>query len=134
MIESETLDRPGKGLTPVIRPCNGGWLKIQNGVPIITRSDEVNQMADGEVFNVKKADGALPVANEEVAAATITVVGNTGSVSILNASGKRVAISNILGQSVANTVLASDNVTISVPSGIVVVAIEGEVAVKALVK
>ncbi|MFV0581043.1 MAG: DUF6383 domain-containing protein, partial [Parabacteroides gordonii] len=40
----------------------------------------------------------------------------------------------VLGQTIANTVLSSDNATISAPAGVVVVAIEGEAAVKAIVK
>ncbi|MDR1624548.1 MAG: DUF6383 domain-containing protein [Tannerellaceae bacterium] len=43
-------------------------------------------------------------------------------------------MSNILGQTVANQAVSSDNVTIALPKGIVVVAIDGEAAVKAIVK
>ena len=50
------------------------------------------------------------------------------------ATGKKVAISNVLGQTVANTVIASDEATIAAPAGVIVVAIEGEAAVKAIVK
>ena len=50
------------------------------------------------------------------------------------AAGKKVVITNILGQTVANTVVTSDNATIAAPAGVVVVAIEGEDAVKAIVK
>ena len=47
---------------------------------------------------------------------------------------KKVVITNILGQTVANTVITSDNATIAAPQGVVVVAVEGEEAVKAIVK
>ena len=50
------------------------------------------------------------------------------------AAGKNVVITNVLGQTIANTVVASDEATISVPAGVVVVAVEGEAAVKAIVK
>ena len=43
-------------------------------------------------------------------------------------------ITNILGKVVAETVLTSDNATISVPAGIIAVAIDGEEAVKTVVK
>ena len=43
-------------------------------------------------------------------------------------------VTNILGKVIANTVLTSDNQTINVPAGIVVVAVEGEEAAKAVVK
>ena len=43
-------------------------------------------------------------------------------------------ITNILGQVVANTVITSDDATIAVPAGMVIVAVDGEEAVKAIVK
>ncbi len=55
-------------------------------------------------------------------------------VTINGAAGKKVTISNVLGQTVANTVLSSDKAEIAVPAGVVVVAVEGEAAVKAIVK
>jgi hypothetical protein len=134
-IESETQDRDVIH-GPILRPCRGGWLKIQNGVPIISRADDVDAIGEGTVFNVERVIDGTPVANEEVAAvASVTVTGNTGSVSILNAAGKKVVINNILGQTIVNTVLASDNATVPVPvKGIVVVAVEGQAAVKEQVK
>ena len=55
-------------------------------------------------------------------------------VTINGAAGKNVTISNVLGQIVANTVLSSDKAEIAAPAGVVVVAVEGEAAVKAIVK
>ena len=52
----------------------------------------------------------------------------------MNAAGKKVVVNNVLGQTIANTVMTSDNVTIAAPQGVVVVAVEGEEAVKAIVK
>ena len=75
-----------------------------------------------------------PTANEGVEVATVKVVSGEGNVTIAGAAGKKVVISNILGQVVANTVVSSDNATIAAPQGIVVVAVEGEEAVKAIVK
>ena len=43
-------------------------------------------------------------------------------------------ISNILGKVVAETILTSDNATIAVPAGIIAVAVDGENAVKTIVK
>ena len=65
---------------------------------------------------------------------TVSVIAGTGKIVITGAAGKTVAISNILGQTIANTVLSSDNATIAAPAGVVVVAVEGEAAVKAIVK
>ena len=73
-------------------------------------------------------------ANEDVEVATVKVVSGEGYVTIFSAAGKKVVITNILGQTVANTVVTSDNATIAAPAGVVVVAVEGEGAVKAIVK
>ena len=52
----------------------------------------------------------------------------------MDAAGKTVTIVNVLGQTVANTVVSSDNATIAAPAGVVIVTVEGEAAVKAIVK
>lgn len=131
LIESETTDR---GQYPVIAPCEGGWIKIQNGVPVISRSDVVKAIADAEIFNVEATDEE-PVANEVVPVVTeVKVVAENGAVTILNAAGKKVVVSNVLGQTLVNTVLTSDRATVAAPQGVVVVAVEGEAAVKAMVK
>ena len=130
-IESETKDR---GKQPMIAPCEGGWMKIQNGVPVISRGDIVKKIVEAERFNVEMTSEA-PVANEVVPTTSgVKVVAENGSVTVLNASGKRVVISNVLGQTVVNTVLSSDRATVAAPKGVVLVAVEGEPVVKALVK
>ena len=75
-----------------------------------------------------------PTANEGIATEGISVVAANGAVVVKGAEGKNVVITNVLGQQVANTVASSNEVTISAPAGIVVVAVEGEAAVKAIVK
>ena len=77
---------------------------------------------------------SAPTANEGIATSEVTVIAGEGNVTIANAAGKKVVVSNILGQVVVNTVLSSDNATIAAPQGVVVVAVEGEAAVKAIVK
>ena len=57
-----------------------------------------------------------------------------GAVIVKGAEGKKVVINNVLGQAVANTVITSSEATISVSAGVVFVAVEGEAAVKAIVK
>ena len=71
-------------------------------------------------------DAEAPTSNEGVAASEVKVVAQDGAVVVKNAAGKNVVVSTILGQVVANEVLTSDNATINVPAGIVVVAVEGE--------
>ena len=86
-----------------------------------------------EVFKVMTT--STPTSNDKIAAeSAISVIANDGTVTIQGAAGKSVVISNILGKVVAETVLSSDNATIAVRDGIVAVAVEGEAAVKVVVK
>ena len=132
-IESETTARDTIN-GPMIAPCEGGWVKIHNGVPVLTPSDEVDQIGQAELFNVLKASKREATSNDNVVASNVTVIGNDGAVTILNAAGKSVVINNILGQIVAKTILTSDNQTIPAPKGVVIVSVDGENAVKTLVK
>ena len=74
-----------------------------------------------------------PTANEAIEAAGVQVIGGKGAVTVQGAAGKVITVANILGQTIANQVAASDNVTIAAPAGVVVVAVEGE-ATKVVVK
>lgn len=125
----ESASKNGK-----IAPEAGSWVKIQNGVPVIATYDSYNEAGrDAEIFNVDIAD-SKPVANEEVTVGEVSVIATTGAVIVKGAAGRKVVISTILGQTLANEVLSSDSETIAVPAGIVVVAIDGADAVKAIVK
>ena len=130
LIESETWNR---GAGRMIAPMQGAWIKIQNGVPVVSRGSYYDAITEAEVWNVRKTDKA-PLANKEVSTTNVVVTAGVGSVTVLNASGKAVTVSNILGQTVAKAVLASDNETIPAPQGVVIVSVEGENAVKAVVK
>ena len=102
------------------------YLRNLNGVLVI------GTLAEGVMVTVNAA--GAPTANEAIDAASVKVIATEGGVQIAGAQGKKVVISNILGQVVANTVLTSDNAVIAAPAGVVVVAVEGEEAVKAIVK
>ena len=123
-----------------IAPEKAAWLKIQNGCVVLTdKSAEFSYAKTGGdgalIFNVENiADDELATDNEEITASEVTVIAGNGQITINGAAGKQVVVSNILGQVVANTVLTSDNATIAAPQGVVVVAVEGEEAVKAIVK
>ena len=101
-------------------------LAVVNGTVIFS-----NTVAP-QVFTLGATEA--PTANEDVEVSEVTVIAGNGNVTVAGAQGKKVVISNILGQTVANTVIASDNATIAAPQGVVVVAVEGEEAVKAIVK
>ena len=118
---------------PMIAPCAGGWVKEQNGTAVISRSDMVHNLAQALKMDVRRTED-FPTSNEDVTITGPTVIGDYNAVTILGAAGKKVVISNVLGQTVAGTVLSSDNATIATPKGVIIVAIEGEAAVKTLVK
>ncbi|RGK71419.1 hypothetical protein DXC95_17700 [Parabacteroides sp. 20_3] len=77
----------------------------------------------------------VPTANESIDAkeSSIVVVAGNGVVTIQGAAGQNAYVRTVLGQSVAETVLTSDNATIAVPAGIVFVTV-GEETVKVVVK
>ncbi|UBD72954.1 fibronectin type III domain-containing protein [Parabacteroides goldsteinii] len=86
----------------------------------------------GDIY-FDEADEHDPVSNESINTTDVTVLGGQGKVTILNAANKNVVISNVLGQTIANTTINSDNVTFNAPAGIVVVVVDGT-TVKAVVK
>ena len=106
-----------------------GYLRYDNGVVYVT-----DDIEDAEVFKANLDETRIPTANEGINASEVSVIAGNGDVTIKGAAGKTVLITNVLGQTVANTVLSSDNATIAAPAGVVVVAVEGEAAVKAIVK
>ena len=135
LLESETTNRISTGTKAgrMIAPMEGGWVKDQNGELVISRGSYSHVIRQAERFNTEPTTDD-PVANDRIDASAVKVIAGDGIVTILNAAGKRVTISNILGQTVAGSVLSSDNATIAAPKGVLVVAVEGENAVKAVVK
>ncbi|WP_455635555.1 DUF6383 domain-containing protein [Parabacteroides sp.] len=124
-----------------IAPAHAAWLKMQNGCLVLTRGDSKFEAAktgsDGAlIFNAyqKTEEDDMVTSNDEIAAEGIAIVAGNGTVTVQGAAGKSVVITNILGKVVAETVLTSDNATIAVPAGIIAVAVDGEEAVKAIVK
>ena len=123
----------------------GAWVKIHNGVPVLAEytvdngnhADDDQKMQElinqAQIFNLEDTSD-FATSNEGVSTSTVSVIAGEGKITIQNAAGKTVTVSNILGQTVTVQTLSSDNVTFSAPAGIVVVAVDGESAVKAIVK
>lgn len=107
--------------------ANGNYVYVING-NLVYGTDA----KEAEAFVIEVT--STPTANEGIATSEVKVIAGEGNVTIAGAAGKKVVISNILGQVVANTVISSDNAVIAAPAGVVVVAVEGEAAVKAIVK
>ena len=113
---------------PAAKADNLGYLKWMNGYVVV-----VNAIENGDTFNLE-ADHSAPTANEGIDASEVSVIAGNGFVTVKGAEGKNVVITNVLGQAIANTVITSSEAQIAAPVGIVVVAVEGEAAVKAIVK
>ena len=103
------------------------YLSYLNGILVL------GNRAQAQLFAINDTKLA-PTDNDNVAVSEVSVIASEGKVTINGAAGKKVVISNMLGQVKANTILASDNETIAVPAGVVIVAVEGEEAVKAMVE
>lgn len=137
----------------------GAWVKLQNGVPVLAQISDDKDKGDHDtddslvgnefyqkmswsellnqaaIFGLSEGtNGGNITANDEITVSGVTVIAGDGQVTIMGAAGKQVVVSNILGKVVANQIITSDNATIAVPAGIVAVAVEGEAAVKAIVK
>ena len=134
LIESNNYD------SKKIAPNNAAWLKNQNNCLVLT--DDKSDFDDAKVgddsaliFNLNKgSEDDMATENEEISTSTVSVSTINGGVVVKGAEGKTVVITNVLGQTVANTVITSNEATIAAPAGVVVVAVEGEAAVKAIVK
>ena len=125
----------------------GAWVKLQNYVPVLAQnynkngnhvngstSDINENINQAQKFNIAENVDETPTDSKTPEVSTISVKADYGKVIIKGAAGKTVTISNVLGQAIYNTVIASDEATISAPKGYVTVAVEGEAAVKAIVK
>ena len=139
LIESMAYEKKDGNLV-AIAPEKAAWIKMQNGCIVLTdeKSEFNNAKTGGDgalVFNVENIENdEMATDTEDITANTVSVIAGNGTVTIKGAANKTVTIANVLGQTIANTVLSSDDATISAPAGVVVVAVEGEAAVKAIVK
>jgi hypothetical protein len=122
-----------------IGPNKAKFITSNSGAPVIssvitfTAGVDNNAAMGMQVVKKDEADYGKATAIEAISTESAKVIGNTGSVTILNASGKTVTVTNVLGQTVAKAVLSGNNETIALPKGIVVVKIDGASS-KALVK
>lgn len=111
----------------VVKSVKGGWLYALNGKLGFT-SARPQAMVFTLAADAPTANDATPSVSE------VKVIALDGAIRISGAQGKKVVVSNILGQVIANTAITSDDATIAAPAGLVVVAVEGEEAVKAIVQ
>lgn len=127
--------------------ANGNaWMKEQNNDNIVSTAsgesvDHNNEWVINRYEDIYQAllldtdakGGAT--ANEEIdTPSSISVVAGNGELVVKGAAGKTITVINALGSTIAKTVASSDEEKINVAAGFVVVAVEGEAAVKAIVK
>jgi hypothetical protein len=136
LIESETTKNPGSD-APAYAPAKGGWIKLLNGRLVISRQDLTlsEDITDAALWDIETES---VTSNEEIPSVESSdlqvISGSRGSLTILNASGKRVVLSNILGQTILKSVITSDRAVLNAPAGVVIVSVEGAGTVKAIVK
>lgn len=86
-------------------------------------------------MNFSAEEASAPTANEEIEAPTsVVVAGGHNSVTVMNAKDKKIVLTDILGKIVGNYLVTSDRFTVPASRGLLIVAIEGEVAQKVIVK
>ncbi len=143
LLESQNMDKEGS----VGTFSGASWVQIMDGVPVLAQNKNINGdhtsidgnstlsqlVAQAQIFNLNSTDETA-TSNDEISTSTVTVVAGKGTITIKNAAGKSVTVGNVLGQTIASQTISSDDVTISAPAGVVVVSVEGETAVKAIVK
>ncbi len=143
LLESQSMD--GDAYIGTFRTAS--WVQIMDGVPVLAQSTNINGdhtsidgnvslqqlITQAQIFNVGKTDD-IATSNENITTEGVKVITGEGFVTIKGAAGKAIAITNILGQTVSKIVANSDDVQVAAPAGIIVVAVEGETAQKAIVK
>ena len=79
------------------------YVQVLNSVPVL-----VNELHEASTFNVEAAaEGETPTANEGIATEGVSVVATNGAVIVKGAEGKNVVITNVPGQTIANTIVIS---------------------------
>lgn len=106
---------------------NGGkpYVGVVNGFVVLEQFPHV-------AFEVEAA--SAPTANEEMNVSEIKVISSDGQVIVSNASGRKITLSNILGQTIGVRRASSEYFAMPATSGIVLVTVEGDTTYKVIVK
>jgi hypothetical protein len=138
LIESLPYGYGNSQVEVTVAPIAGSWVSNLNGVPAVTPPTSTlgSAITEGAVFELsRRSSSSGPVTSlAPVATSSVKVISGVGSVSIQGAAGRRVTVTNVLGQSVISKVISSDAETLSLPRGIVLVTVDGVSSVKAIVK
>lgn len=112
------------------------WLEnvnVKGGAFVSQIANTLVMSNAGMNFSAEKA--SAPTANEVIETPTsVIVAGGHNSVTVMNAKDKKIVLTDILGKIVGNYLVTSDRFTVPASRGLLIVAIEGEVAQKVIVK
>ena len=112
------------------------WLEninVKGGAFVSQIANTLVMSNTGMNFSAEKA--SAPTANEVIETPTsVIVAGGHNSVTVMNAKDKKIVLTDILGKIVGNYLVTSDRFTVPASRGLLIVAIEGEVAQKVIVK
>lgn len=107
----------------------------KNGKPYIGLVNGFAVMQEDPTAEFSFEDAPTPVASEEISEPTgVQIIGGNNEFNIRNANGKRITLSNILGQTIGSRLVSSDYETIRTSRGVVIVSVEGDKAYKVIVK
>ncbi|WP_287621879.1 DUF6383 domain-containing protein [Parabacteroides sp.] len=109
-----------------IESSKGEYVSYLNGVLVLGAKEQA------QLFNVTETE-LIPTDNEAIEAEGVKIIAGNGFVMIQGAAGETAYVRTVLGQTVAETVLTSDNATIAAPAGVVFVTVGNETA-KVVVK
>ena len=127
-IESETKSR-SYDENDKIAPAEGRWISIYMDVAVLTKGI-LNVDANPDVFNVAEPSstdwqGGKATTNDNTDSG-IKAIGGDGVITIFNAAGRNVTVSNMLGRTIANKVPVGNNEVIKAPKGFVIVTVDGD--------
>lgn len=109
-------------------------LNENNGKPYVgvVNGFAVMQATPSAAFEVENAPA--PTASDEINVSEIKVISSDGQVIVSNASGRKITLSNILGQTIGVRRASSEYFSMPATSGIVLVTVEGDTTYKVIVK
>ncbi len=111
-------------------PASGRYVTYLNGNVVLTQEPTYYKLDVS-----RPGEGHFVVANEPVVAEpeAFQVIARSGQVEIRQAAGRQVQIYNILGKELISKRLSSDVETITLPRGIAIVVVEGEIPIKVVI-
>ena len=135
-IESEAPDRNPQENNK-IAPERGGKILIENGAAVLGRNI-FEGISSSVTFNVAEPpftdwqDGQATL-NKNIAS-EIKVIAGEKFITIYNAAGKHIVVSNLLGRTIVSKTLTSDNEVIKTPKGFVVATVDGDKSFKLIIR